>query len=55
MVSSIYHWFDEDFGGNDAGVIEHLRKYADTDLAADLDAIDRIDDHDYNWSLNLPR
>ncbi len=54
-VSSIYHWFDEDFGGSDAGVIAHLRRYADAALAGKLAAIDRIDDHDYDWSLNLAR
>ncbi|MDB2439926.1 DUF547 domain-containing protein, partial [Hellea sp.] len=32
-VSSIYDWFQEDFGGNKAGVIEHLRTYATGDLA----------------------
>lgn len=54
-VSSIYHWFDEDFGGSDAGVIAHLRSYADAALAAELAAIERIDDHAYDWSLNLAR
>ena len=52
-VSSIYHWFDEDFGGNDSGVIAHLKQYADTELAAKLADIDHIDDHAYDWSLNL--
>jgi hypothetical protein len=27
-VSSIYHWFKDDFGGEDAGVIAHLRRHA---------------------------
>ncbi len=27
-VSSIYEWFNEDFGGTDAGVIDHLKQHA---------------------------
>ncbi|MDJ0778363.1 MAG: DUF547 domain-containing protein [Gammaproteobacteria bacterium] len=51
-VSSIYAWFEEDFGGNDAGVIAHLRQYADAELQAALAGIERIDDDDYDWSIN---
>ncbi len=53
-VSSIYDWFDDDFGGNDAGVIEHLRRYADADLAAALESIERISGDSYDWRLNAP-
>ncbi len=28
IVSSIYEWYQADFGGTDAGVIRHLKKYA---------------------------
>lgn len=52
QVSSIYVWFIDDFGGDDAGVIRHLRQYADARLADELKNIGRIDDHDYDWSLN---
>ncbi len=51
-VSSIYEWFKEDFGDSDAGVIEHLQQYADDDLRTALDGIERIDDDDYDWSIN---
>jgi len=51
-VSSIYHWFEEDFGGDDSGVIAHLLRYADTDLAAALAQVEEIDDHFYDWRLN---
>jgi hypothetical protein len=50
-VSSIYHWFKEDFGGNDAGVLAHLRTHANADLRARLDGA-VIAGHDYDWSLN---
>lgn len=51
-VSSIYIWFESDFGGTDAGVIAHLKKYARTDLRTQLDKIDRISDNQYDWTLN---
>ena len=51
-VSSIYDWFQTDFGGSDAGVIEHLKKYAEPALAKQLAGVKRIDDDDYDWSLN---
>ncbi len=51
-VSSIYKWFDEDFGGSKTSVLAHIREHADADLAAAIDAGAKIDGYDYNWSLN---
>ncbi len=51
-VSSIYKWFKEDFGGNEAGVLAHLRDYADDDLAQAIDSGAKIVDYGYSWSLN---
>ncbi|MEM7041542.1 MAG: DUF547 domain-containing protein [Pseudomonadota bacterium] len=51
-VSSIYEWFQEDFGGNDRGVIAHLKAYAAPSLAMKLEGFDRIDNDDYDWRLN---
>ncbi|MGB1557346.1 MAG: DUF547 domain-containing protein [Oceanococcaceae bacterium] len=52
VVSSIYHWFAEDFGGDDAAVIAHLRSYAQPALADALAGIDNIDSHSYDWAIN---
>lgn len=52
VVSSIYKWFVEDFGGSDAGVIAHLARYADTPLRTRLQAATRIDRDVYDWSIN---
>lgn len=52
QVSSIYHWFEKDFGGDDAGVIAHLKRYAAPALAAGLQTIERVSDHAYDWRLN---
>ena len=51
-VSKIYDWFIADFGGDEAGVIDHLLRYADEPLATVLRQKNRIDDVQYDWSLN---
>jgi len=51
-VSSIYVWFEQDFGGDDARVISHLRQYAEAELLEHLDGIDRISASRYDWTLN---
>jgi hypothetical protein len=51
-VSSIYVWFQEDFGGNAEGLMEHWRKYADGTLANKLQSYSGGLDHDYDWRLN---
>ncbi|MGH8442421.1 MAG: DUF547 domain-containing protein [Nevskiaceae bacterium] len=51
-VSSIYVWFQGDFGGGDAGVLAHLRQYAEPPLKKALADVRRISGHDYDWTLN---
>jgi hypothetical protein len=50
-VSSIYKWFIADFGGNDAGIIAHLRTHATPELAQRLVGATIAEDV-YDWSLN---
>ena len=52
IVSSIYVWFQEDFGGNDAGVISHLERFADPGLRGRLVKVKGIAKHAYDWALN---
>ena len=52
VVSSLYRWYREDFGGNETGVLAHLRRYAAPPLAAQLAEISAIDRYEYDWSLN---
>ena len=52
QVSTIYKWFREDFGGSNAGVIDHLLEHAEPELAAKIEAKRRITKHEYDWSLN---
>jgi len=51
-LSSIYDWYRADFGGNAAGVLDHLRQFAAPKLSAQLDTLDHIDGYAYNWALN---
>ena len=52
QVSQIYKWFDEDFGGSKAKVVEHLLEYAEPELAAQIRANPKITKYAYDWSLN---
>ncbi len=51
-VSRIYDWFEKDFGGNETGVIKHLRQYATGELATALSSFKDIDDYAYDWQIN---
>ena len=51
-VSSLYVWFVDDFGGDDAGVIHHLMAYAEPGTAMQLQKLDDIAGHSYDWRLN---
>jgi hypothetical protein len=50
-ASSIYTWFQADFGGSVEGVLAHARKYAEPALKQKLDGITAIADYDYDWKL----
>jgi hypothetical protein len=52
LLSSIYDWFQEDFGGSEEGVLVHLRRYASPELAGKLDSYGGRISYDYDWSLN---
>lgn len=51
-LSSIYDWYDSDFGADQAGLIDHLAKYAEPQLAVQLKTHKGRVDYDYNWQLN---
>ena len=52
VVSSIYHWFKEDFGGAGQGVVEHLRRHASPQWRDRLAGFEDYGDHHYDWTLN---
>jgi len=52
QVSSIYKWFQSDFGGNKDGVLAHIREYAGPELAKAIDSGAKIRGFEYDWDLN---
>ena len=52
VVSSIYDWFQEDFGSSDQDAIDHLMTYAEPNLDMTLEGFSTIDDDRYDWALN---
>lgn len=58
-ISSIYEWYQEDFGDDIEGVVDHLLEYAEPDLAGRLRSYagnnyrPRARDA-YDWALNEP-
>jgi hypothetical protein len=52
ILSSIYKWFQEDFGDTVEGVKEHLEMYAPPDLADAIRSFHGKVKYHYDWSLN---
>ncbi len=52
ITSSLYLWYRADFGGDQAGIIAHLRRYARPDFATALADIVQISEDRYDWALN---
>jgi hypothetical protein len=52
-ISSIYSWFQADFGDSENGIIKHLKKYMSQENLKALKALKkkRIT-HQYDWNLN---
>lgn len=51
-VSSIYNWFQIDFGDSEEGVIAHLLEYAEPDLARELRGFNGRVRYEYDWAIN---
>jgi len=51
-VSSLYLWYEADFGGTDHGVIGHLKRWADAQLAERLATVSRIAADHFDDRLN---
>jgi uncharacterized protein DUF547 len=52
QVSSIYVWFQEDFGHGAADLMEHWQEYAEPTLSGALGKYQGGLAHDYDWRLN---
>jgi hypothetical protein len=51
-LSSLYRWYQDDFGGTERDVINHLMAYAEPGLALKLQRFDRISGDGFDWRLN---
>lgn len=54
-VSSLYKWYQVDFGGDEPSVIHHLLAYAAPETAMELQRFERIDEYRFDWALNDAR
>ena len=52
ILSSVYEWYVEDFGGSEEGVLRHIAAYADASLEKTLNTTTSIGDYEYDWELN---
>ena len=52
VASSIYDWYQGDFGGSEAALIAHWLTYASPQLAAALESFEGRITYQYDWSLN---
>lgn len=53
IVSKLYDWYEEDFGGTKQDVISHLKLFAQPELKRQLNHIPTIHGYAYNWHLNI--
>lgn len=53
-LSSVFDWFQADFGGTEEGVLRHLERYAAPGLAGRLKGFHGKISYDYDWRINEP-
>lgn len=54
IISKLYDWYEEDYGGTKQDVIKHLVQFAREPLLSQLKHVNTIDSYVYNWHLNSP-
>jgi hypothetical protein len=54
IISKLYDWYEEDFGGTKQDIIKHLVQFAHQPLKSKLKNIHSIDSYIYNWHINSP-
>lgn len=54
IVSKLYDWYEDDFGGTKKYVIKHLLQFSQEPLRSQLKHINTIDSYIYNWHINCP-
>ena len=51
-LSKIFEWYQDDFGGNETGVLIHQQKYVKRDWANSLNEDELGIEYHYDWRLN---
>ena len=52
IVSSIFSWFQQDFGETEEDVIAYIQRYANNEMHAKLEGMQFFAGDEYDWSLN---
>jgi len=52
VVSKIYTWFSEDFGGSETVILDHLARHANSTTEVKIMQSLDIDAYEYDWALN---
>ncbi len=52
ILSRLYEWYEEDFGGSKEAVLKHLKQFGQEPLRSQLKHINNIDSYTYNWHIN---
>ncbi len=52
IVSSLYDWYGDDFGGIVPNILAHIRKYAGPALKDKIAGVKQFSDYEYDWALN---
>jgi len=52
VISKIYAWFRDDFGGSETLVLDHLAAHASSNTEVKIMQAVDIDGYDYDWTLN---
>ena len=52
LLSKIFEWYQDDFGGNETGVLIHQQKYVKGDWANSLNEDELGIEYHYDWRLN---
>lgn len=52
IASKIFFWYSDDYGNSDKAILNHIRHYAEPELATSLATFKNIDRYEYDWTLN---
>ena len=54
-ASEIFKWYRDDFGSNEKEMLSYLSRFAEGSTKSTLKSASRVDDWDYDWSLNIAK